>query len=155
MKTHIFGGPLFRDCLQTQITFKETAPDTLQISVCYRSEFCISLITCKFDVELVLRLEDLNVEGAVWSKVFDSPGPQDSLVVLWRGEMRWEVHRNGKKWLKSSSSSSSCSSFRFYLLSNNPLSPLAAQSNWMALHNPHSVLPAIIHGCVQQATMVE
>lgn len=40
-------------------------------------------ITCKFDVELVLRLEDLDVQGAVWSEVFHRPGPQDGLVVLW------------------------------------------------------------------------
>lgn len=41
-----------------------------------------SLPTCKFDVELVLWLENLDVEGAIWSKVFHCPGSEDGLMIL-------------------------------------------------------------------------
>lgn len=41
--------------------------------------------TCKLDVKLVLRLEDLDVERAVGSKVLHSPGAQNGLVVLRQG----------------------------------------------------------------------
>lgn len=39
-------------------------------------------LTCELDVELVLRLEDLDVERAVGGKVLHGPGAQDGLVVL-------------------------------------------------------------------------
>lgn len=38
--------------------------------------------TSKFDVKLVLGLEDLDIEGAVGGKVLHSPGSKDSLVIL-------------------------------------------------------------------------
>lgn len=41
-----------------------------------------SLPTCKFDVELVLGLENLDVEGAIRSKVFHCPGSEDGLMIL-------------------------------------------------------------------------
>lgn len=41
-----------------------------------------SLPTCKFDVEFILGLQNLDVEGAVWSKVFHSPCSEDGLVIL-------------------------------------------------------------------------
>ena len=40
--------------------------------------------TCKLDMKLVLRLEDLDVEGAVRGKVLHGPGTQYGLVVLSR-----------------------------------------------------------------------
>ena len=39
-------------------------------------------LTGELDVELVLRLEDLDVEGAVGGEVLHSPGSKDGLVVL-------------------------------------------------------------------------
>lgn len=51
-----------------------------------------SVCTCELDVKLVLRLEDLDVEGAVGGEVLHSPGPQDGLVVLGRRrEGAWSV----------------------------------------------------------------
>lgn len=44
------------------------------------SETC--RLTCKFDMELVFRFEDLNIKGAVWGKVLHRPGSQDGLMVL-------------------------------------------------------------------------
>lgn len=41
-----------------------------------------SLPTCKFDMELVLWLENLDVKGAVWSEVFHRPCSKDGLVIL-------------------------------------------------------------------------
>jgi hypothetical protein len=41
--------------------------------------------TGKLDVKLVLRFEDLDVEGTVGGEVLHSPGSQDGLVVLGRG----------------------------------------------------------------------
>lgn len=40
--------------------------------------------TCKLDMKLVLRFEDLDVEGAVRGEVLHGPGAQDGLVVLSR-----------------------------------------------------------------------
>ena len=40
------------------------------------------IFTCELDVELVLWFEDLDVEGAVGSKVLYRPGSEDGLVVL-------------------------------------------------------------------------
>ncbi len=38
--------------------------------------------TCKFNMELVFRFENLDVKRAVRSEVFHSPGPQNGLVIL-------------------------------------------------------------------------
>lgn len=46
-----------------------------------------SLPTCKLDVELVLWLENLDVQGAIWSKVFHCPGSEDGLMILRKLEM--------------------------------------------------------------------
>lgn len=37
-------------------------------------------------MEFVLRLEDLDVQGAIWSKVFHGPGSEDGLMILRRLE---------------------------------------------------------------------
>lgn len=39
-------------------------------------------LTCKFDMELILRLEYLHIKGTVWSKVLHRPGSQDGLMIL-------------------------------------------------------------------------
>lgn len=45
------------------------------------------MLTCKFDVELVFWLENLDVKGAIWSKVFHCPGSEDGLMILRKLEM--------------------------------------------------------------------
>lgn len=39
-------------------------------------------LTCKLNVKLVFRFENLDVKRAIWSKVFGSPSPQYSLMIL-------------------------------------------------------------------------
>lgn len=39
-------------------------------------------LTCKFHMEFIFRFENLNIKGAVWSKILHRPGSQDGLVVL-------------------------------------------------------------------------
>lgn len=49
-------------------------------------------LTCKFNMELILWLENLDIKGAVWCKVFHCPGSKDGLVILRRfdiGINRW------------------------------------------------------------------
>lgn len=38
--------------------------------------------TCEFNMELVFRFEDLDVERTVWSEVLHSPGSQNGLMIL-------------------------------------------------------------------------
>lgn len=47
-----------------------------------RNKNGLKRLTCKFDMELIFRFEDLNIEGAVWGKVLHCPGSQDGLMVL-------------------------------------------------------------------------
>lgn len=79
-----------------------------------------SLPTCKFDMELVLWLENLDVQGAIWSEVFHRPGSEDGLMILrkleterdWDGwsEVEWTRGRN------PSLTASDCSSSLIILL---------------------------------------
>lgn len=50
--------------------------------------------TCELDVKLVLRLEDLHIEGAVGGEVLHGPGSKDGLVVL-GAERVWSVRGGG------------------------------------------------------------
>lgn len=43
-------------------------------------------------MEFVFWFEDLDVERAVWSEVFGSPCPQNSLVILWEEELLYLTH---------------------------------------------------------------
>lgn len=58
-----------------------------------------SLPTCKLDVELVLWLENLDVQRAVWSEVFDSPGSEDGLMILPTLKTEWiKLAIMGREW---------------------------------------------------------
>lgn len=52
------------------------------------------VLTCKFDVELVLWLQNLDVKRTIWSKVFHCPGSENGLMVL-----RLEMH--GRKAMQT------------------------------------------------------
>lgn len=47
---------------------------------------CVLVLACKFNMEFIFRFEDLDIKRTVWSKVFCSPGSQNSLVILQKGK---------------------------------------------------------------------
>lgn len=42
----------------------------------------MGVLTCKLDMKLILRFENLDIEGAVGCEVLHCPGPEDSLMIL-------------------------------------------------------------------------
>lgn len=55
---------------------------------------CVLVLACKFNMEFIFRFEDLDIKRTVWSKVFCSPGSQNSLVIL--PEKKWRRNEEGK-----------------------------------------------------------
>lgn len=49
----------------------------------------VQTLTCKFNMELILRFEYLDIKGTIWSEVLHCPGPQDGLMVLKGNSSRW------------------------------------------------------------------
>lgn len=80
--------------------------------------------TCELDVELVLGLEDLHVEGAVGGEVLDGPGPQDGLVVL-GAERVWSALGGGRGWGRGGALTAAVRSTSFRLLRMKQASPLS------------------------------
>lgn len=55
---------------------------TCQITV-FQKLWILCTLTSKLNMKFIFWFENLYVERAVWSKVFCSPCPQNSLVILW------------------------------------------------------------------------
>ncbi len=49
-------------------------------------------LTCKLNMEFIFWFENLDIEGAIWCKVFRSPSPQNSLVILWGKKLLYFTH---------------------------------------------------------------
>lgn len=57
-------------------------------------------LTSKLDMKFIFRLENLDIERAVWSKVLCGPGPQNSLMVLWERSIFYFTHLSSDPFRK-------------------------------------------------------
>lgn len=60
---------------------------------------CVLVLACKFNMEFIFRFEDLDIKRTVWSKVFCSPGSQNSLVILQKGKNNQYFKAEDISWL--------------------------------------------------------
>lgn len=99
-------------------------------------------LTSKLDVKLVLWLQDLHIERAVWGKIFHGPGSQDGLVVLTKEEsMRYLLGAHFPQcfhaWDELLTAAVRSTSFRLLRMKQaSPLSILQAESSIHAAPSP-------------------